>query len=133
LLEKKSGGKKSKSKLLGMAKREKWSKRHFVVAPGGTTLSYFKNSAAYLAGKEALGSVECEGAVLFRKVNVKDKVYRFTVRTTARELKLRATSEEDYLAWCTYLKDIVRSVGDEEARESMAPRDDDLSDDDDSD
>ena len=82
-LEKKSGGKdsKAKSKVL-----EKWDRRWFVLPAGATELSYYKSDKA---GAAAAGSIDCAGAHVFLK-EVKGQTFRFTVRASTRELKLRA-------------------------------------------
>ena len=96
-------------------------------------LSYYKNEAEYTKGKEMLGAVELVGATLFLKTVIKDKVYRFTVRSKGRELKLRAANVTDYEAWCEAMKPIV-NIADEDARESFIDAgNDDWSENDDSD
>ena len=116
---------------------EKWSRRYCVLPGGGSTLSYYKDEAAWSRGSEPLGQVECSGATIFLKEVSKDLVYRFTVRSAKRELKLRAASASDYEAWAHALKLVAcaggGAVGDEDARVStwQGPADDDDDDDDD--
>lgn len=106
-LEKKSGGKeeKKKSKLF-----QKWAKRYFVLPPstsGDTTLTYWKDEAAFRRKEAALGNVECVGATGFLKeVTKKTEIHRFTLVTQGRELKLRAGAVE-YSAWVRALRPLV--------------------------
>ena len=47
------------------------------------------------------------GSTVFLKEVAKSGVHRFTVRTSARELKLRATSAEAYHQWIAALRPFV--------------------------
>ena len=106
-LEKKSGGKdgKAKAKVL-----EKWDRRWFVLPAGGTELSYYKSDKA---GATAAGSIDCAGAHVFLK-EVKGQTFRFTVRASTRELKLRAPTAAAYQKWVDALTPIAAKVGDED-------------------
>ena len=57
----------------------------------------------FLAGRAALGSVATAGAAVYVKAagakDAKKGVYRFTVKDTTRELKLRSDNEADCTAW----------------------------------
>jgi len=123
-LLKKSGGKafEKKSRLLG----DKWTRRWFVLPPGRTTLSYYKNEAAANSGAAPLGTIEIQGAVVFLKA-VKSGQYRFTVRSSARELKLRAADAKEYDAWMGALQPITEFREDdaEGALAAFSIRDDD--------
>jgi len=103
VLLKKSGGKAFEKKA---RMYEKWTKRYFVLPPGKTELKYFKNEAAYQSKATPLGTVEVQGAVVFLKA-VKSGQYRFTVRSAARELKLRAGNATEYDAWMGALQPIT--------------------------
>lgn len=94
-LEKKAGGKAFDKKRRIM---ESWTKRYFVLPPGKTVLSYYKTEAAHMEKGTPLGFVDLKGGTCFLK-EVKSGQYRFTVRTSARELKLRARSAGEYNAW----------------------------------
>ncbi len=98
-LEKKSGGKEDKSKMKMM---QKWDRRYFVLDSCGTSLSYYKSAEGYRKGEAPAGSVECAGSRAFLKEVVGGKggadVYRFTVASKERELKLRG-GEADYKQW----------------------------------
>mmetsp|Transcript_19030 Transcript_19030/g.48718 ORF Transcript_19030/g.48718 Transcript_19030/m.48718 type:complete len:346 (+) Transcript_19030:67-1104(+) len=113
-LLKKSGGKafEKKSRML-----EKWTKRWFVLPPGKTVLSYYKNESVFNSGGDPLGSVEVQGATVFLKA-VKSGQYRFTVRSASRELKLRAGDAKEYDAWMGALQPITEFR--EDAESSMA-------------
>lgn len=105
-LEKKSGGKDgaAKSKLL-----QKWDRRYFVLGTNGSTLSYYKSDEAYRKREDALGTVVCTGARLFLKEVQKGEVYRFTIVSAERELKLRGPRSE-YEQWGAVLRPIVGDV-----------------------
>ena len=96
-LEKKSGGKEGKEKAKIM---EKWDKRYFALV--GSELRYWKGEQDALKGKEPVGMLECHEAQVFLK-EVKGQVFRFTVRSTERELKLRASTSREYQAWTAAL------------------------------
>ena len=82
-LEKKSGGKEGGPKKKW---NDKWDKRWFALV--GSQLAYYRSEDDYTKGKAPLGFVECAGAKLFLK-EVKGTVFRFTILSEARELKLR--------------------------------------------
>ena len=123
-LEKKSGGKEGagvsssfvKAKLL-----EKWSRRWFVLA--GSELRYYRSDADYEKGKLPLGLVECSGAELSLK-NVKGQTFRFTVLSASRELKLRASSPDEYQKWTRALTPLCGSTR-QDLDESSRREDDD--------
>jgi hypothetical protein len=134
MLEKKSGGKEGKSKW---KLSEKWSKRWFVLAPErDSMLRYYKTEGDALSGKEALGDVECRGATVFLKEVKKGGIYRFTVRSNERSLKLRAPNQQVFNSWVEALKPFARGIEDEDDEmnstrmrgETMADGDDDDSD-----
>ena len=54
---------------------------------------------------------ECTGATVFPKEVTKKAEYRFTVKTSERELKLRAGTKEEYDAWQAALKPVVDAFG----------------------
>jgi hypothetical protein len=117
ILEKKSGGKAGKSKW---RLSEKWSKRWFVLPPGQSVISYYKTEKEQTSGKEALGNIDCAGATVFLKeVKEKSGVHRFTVRTSQRELKLRATNAAGYQAWITAIRPFASSFEEEDDQASM--------------
>ena len=62
-------------------------------------------------GEEPLGVQECTGATVFLKEVTKKAEYRFTVKTSERELKLRAGTKEEYDAWQAALKPVVDAFG----------------------
>ena len=108
VLEKKSGGKDGKEKMKLL---QKWDKRFFALAPGATQLKYYKSADAMKKGEEPLGVQECTGATVFLKEVTKKAEYRFTVKTSERELKLRAGTKEEYDAWQAALKPVVDAFG----------------------
>jgi len=100
-LEKKSGSRaRSVSSMVGAKKMmgSSWEKRYFVLPLGSTTLSYYQSDHEFLAGRQAAGTLECGGSSLFLK-EIKGGVYRFTIRSSERELKLRSDSEAEYTRW----------------------------------
>lgn len=99
-LEKKSSGRtRSVSSVVGAGRLlNAWERRYFALPLDSSTMSYYHNEHEMLAARPALGSVECKGAKLFLK-EIKGGVYRFTVKTEERELKLRTESEADFTAW----------------------------------
>lgn len=140
VLLKKSGGKAfdKKSRIM-----EKWTKRFFVLPPGKTVLSYYKNEASQMNGDAPLGDVQVWGSTVFLKA-VKSGQYRFTVRSAARELKLRARDAADYDAWMGALQPITEfredddssrlaafSIRDEDDEDDFDAVGDDVHDDDD--
>ena len=100
-----SGGKSLIGKMSSMKVRgEHWSKRYFVMPADAHTMSYYKSEQEFSAGKEKLGEVAVDGATVYlKKVSTKGK-FRFTVRTSDRELKLRAENEAEYLPWVQSLR-----------------------------
>ena len=128
-LQKKSGGKHEadKSRL-----RQNWRRRYFFLAPGQTMLTYHKDEQSAAKG-ESLGAVEVAGATLFLKQIKHGKhtdVFRFTITSAERELKLRATSEESYNQWVSALKPLAAVFRDleEEAEDQLGDDDGELSD-----
>ena len=117
-LDKKSGGKdgQSKAKLL-----EKWDKRWFALV--GSELRYFKSEDDLAKGKAPAGSIECLGANVSLK-KVKGQVFRFTVHTESRELRLRASSHADFHMWNNALSPLAKSVT-EDAQSSRRDENDD--------
>ena len=110
-LEKKSGGKESFKNAPSKAKKlllDKWDRRWFTLGPG-TQMSYWKTEKDLLAGKPALGVIECFGASVFLK-EVKGTVFRFTVRSETRALKLRAPTAADYQKWTSALGPLTNQV-----------------------
>ena len=101
-LEKKAGSKEKqgKSRLL-----ERWDRRFFVLE--GTMLCYFKSDEDERKGKAAAGSISCAGAEVFLK-EVRGGVFRFSVRSTARELKLRAPNAAEYKRWLAALAPVTK-------------------------
>ena len=134
-LEKKSGGKAAKKKsfsarLVG----DKWSKRWFVLPASSSTLSYYKSESEQNNGKEALGTIELQGSKVFLKEVDKKGVHRFTIKSSARELKLRATNEDEYNSWVAVFRPFVASFEDdptESVRGTLNNEPDDFDDDDD--
>ncbi len=104
-LEKKSGGKEgsAKSRLF-----EKWDRRWFAL--DGSVLSYYKSEDDQKKGKTPQGFIEVKGAEVFLK-EVKGVAFRFTVKTAARELKLRASTPADYHMWSSALSPLASRVG----------------------
>ena len=117
-LDKKSGGKdgQSKAKLL-----EKWDKRWFALV--GSELRYFKSEDDLAKGKAPAGSIECLGANVSLK-KVKGQVFRFTVHTESRELRLRASSHADFHMWNNALSPLAKSIT-EDAQSSRRDENDD--------
>lgn len=76
--------------------------------PGKSLMSYYKSENDQVNGKEALGAIDVAGSTVFLKEVSKTGVYRFTVRTTKRELKLRAKTESDYTQWIAAIKPYAR-------------------------
>ena len=115
-LHKKSGGHTGGSKGLmgsmkGALRSDKWDKRYFVLPADSSTLSYYKSEDDFVAGKTPQGSVDIPGATVFlkkvskaRRASGEASTYRFTVRASERELKLRADSEDAYLMWVEGLR-----------------------------
>ena len=101
-LEKKSGGKEGQSKRLF----EKWDKRFFLLS--GSELRYYNSEDEMFKGRP-LGVIECAGAQLVLK-EVKGGQYRFSVRTAARELKLRVSSATEYSKWESAIREHVAST-----------------------
>ena len=95
MLLKKSGGK---------HRRQHWNKRYFHLPPKSSVLSYYKSEAAYESGKDALGSIEVQGATVFQKEKTKGGTHRFTIASSERELKLRAPNDEEYAKWIAAFK-----------------------------
>ena len=99
-LQKKSGGKldgEGKSRL-----RQNWRSRYFYLAPMDTVLKYYKDG---LQGSRELGEIDVAGCTLFLKATSKKTgMHRFTIATSARELKLRTDRDEDYHSWLRALK-----------------------------
>jgi hypothetical protein len=128
-LFKKAGGKAFDKRSLLKGKAERWAKRWFVLAPGSTSLAYYRSEEKQMGGEAPLGTVECKRAVLFLKEVRAGQVYRFTVRSAARELKLRTvsgpTSSADYDAWMAALAPLTEIRDDEDDLGQMSIRDDD--------
>ena len=103
-LEKKSGGKEGQSKARML---EKWDRRFFLLS--SSKLRYYKSEEEMLKGKPPLGILECSGAELFLK-EVKGESFRFTIRSKARDLKLRANSAGEYKKWEDALRLYVAST-----------------------
>jgi stromal membrane-associated protein len=106
-LEKKSGGKEAHSKVKLLL--QKWDRRYFVLSACGTSLSYFKSDQSYRKREEPAGTVDCKGARAFLKQAQEGGVYRFTLVTRERELKLRATDAE-FEVWASVLAPIVGEI-----------------------
>jgi hypothetical protein len=133
-LYKKAGGKAFEKKRRVL---DRWTKRWFVLPPGGTVLSYYRSEQAQMEGQAALGSLELhsKGASVFLKEVRAGQIYRFTVRAMSRELKLRAMSAGDYDAWMGALLPITGEPREEDDMDmsglSMRDEDDDAEFDDD--
>jgi len=130
-LEKKAGGKAfDKKKRL----YESWTKRWFVLPPGKTLLSYYKTEQIHMEGGKPLGNIELSGATVYRSSVSKSDRVRFTVRTSARELRLRAANEDSYGSWMEALQPITEFREDDELASMVAfSLRDDLDDDDEED
>ena len=76
----------------------------FVLPPGSSQLKYYKSENDQMNGKDALGALETQGATIFLKEVSQKGIHRFTVRTSQRELKLRATSNTEYEQWIEALR-----------------------------
>ena len=117
-LEKKSGGKSASPSRFKKAFLEKWDKRFFVLSAGGTELRYYHTAEeAHYQAHKPLGAVECAGAKVFLKAE-QGELYRFTVLSAERELKLRAPDAASYRMWMEALEPIVGEF-DESTRGSL--------------
>ena len=117
-LEKKSGGKSASPSRFKKAFLEKWDKRFFVLSAGGTELRYYHTAEeAHYQAQKPLGAVECIGAKVFLKAE-QGELYRFTVLSAERELKLRAPDAASYRMWMEALEPIVGEF-DESTRGSL--------------
>ena len=112
-LDKKSGGKG------GIRVREKWDRRYFTLFDNN--LSYYK-SAHLALNANPLATLNVTAARVFLKTASDDGVHRFTVLTSERELKLRASSAADYSAWIAALRPLVATVDEEAAPGGGSPR-----------
>ena len=75
------------------------------------TLSYYKTTSDASDFQDApLSSLQCTGALVFLKEE-KGGVFRFTVKSAERELKLRAPTSEDYTNWTAALGRIAHVGG----------------------
>ena len=100
--------------------------------PGSSDLSYCRDESAYRNGKPGLGALDCRGATLFLKLSTSDGLHRFTLRTSNRDLKLKAQSESDYRSWCEALRADVRlGLGGEPSKASFYTNVEETADDDD--
>ena len=74
-----------------------------------------------MEGQAALGVIDTAGATVFLKeVAAKSGVHRFTIKTAARELKLRAPGPSEYDAWVNALRPFVGGFEeDRSAEDSM--------------
>ena len=77
-----------------------------------------------------------QGSKVFLKEVDKKGIHRFTVKSAARELKLRAASADDYNSWVVAFRPFVSSFEDdptESVRGTLNGQPDDFDDDSDSD
>ena len=127
-LQKKAGGKRDKSTF---RLKQSWSKRYFFLEPRSSVLKYYKDADASKQGSP-LGSLDVSGCTLFLK-KMSHGVHRFTIASDARELKLRAYGEEDYVKWVNVLRPHVstfRELADEDSRPWDDAQDEEVDDDD---
>ena len=69
-----------------------------------TQLTYYKHEAALDTGKSELGRLDVRGCTLFLKEVRQGGVFRFTIASADRELKLRAASDTVCKSRCSLFK-----------------------------
>mmetsp|Transcript_52255 Transcript_52255/g.135467 ORF Transcript_52255/g.135467 Transcript_52255/m.135467 type:complete len:421 (+) Transcript_52255:20-1282(+) len=133
-LSKKAGGK-HEAKTVHLLKSA-WRRRFFVLEPNSSKLSYYKKEDSWKNGRAALGEIELTGSSTLFLKEVHNSVFRFTAATDSRELKMRASSEADYLKWTgalrplvSHFRELIHDAEDEQPEEAAEIDDDDDDDD----